>query len=156
MRRLLALTLVLAGSLILVPSAGAIIQVQRAISGVALNMTQAQVRAGLGTPSRTVHGRNDFSQFTELRYPGGITVSFQGNARVTAVSETGPGDRTSNGVGVGSTEAEVRSRVPGVRCATQFGIRTCQVGQSLAGRRVTAFLMRTGHVVRVTIGFVID
>jgi hypothetical protein len=59
-------------------------------------------------------------------------------------------------VGVGSTEQAVRNRVPSARCATEFGIRACQVGQSLAGRRVTAFLIRAGHVTRVTIGFVID
>ncbi len=156
MRRLLAASLAVAGTLVVAPPAAAIVQVQRAISGVALSMTQAQVRAALGTPSRTIHARNDFGPYTELRYPGGITVSFQGDARVTAVSEIGPGDRTSSGVGVGSTEASVRNRVPGARCATEFGVRNCQVGQSLPGHRVTAFLIRAGHVTRATIGFVID
>jgi hypothetical protein len=156
MRKFLILATALAVLLLAAPPAGAIIQVQRSISGVALNMSQSQVRAALGTPSRTVHGRNDFGQFTEFRYTGGITVNFQGNANVTAVSETGPGDRTANGVGVGSSEQAVRTRVAGARCATEFGIRTCQVGRSLPGHRVTAFLIRAGHVTRVTIGFVID
>jgi hypothetical protein len=156
MRRPLAIALVFIGTLIAAPPAGAIIQVQRAISGVALNMTQAQVRAALGTPTRTINASNDFGPYTELRYPGGITVSFQGRTRVTAITETGPGDRTATGVGVGSTEAAVRAGVAGARCKTEFGTRHCQVGQSLPGRRVTDFFLRAGRVSRVTVGFVID
>jgi hypothetical protein len=155
-RRALAVVLVLAGAVVFTPSAGAIIQVQRSISGVALNMTQAQVRAALGTPTRTIHASNTFGPYTELRYPGGITVSFQGNARVTAITETGPGDRTATGVGVGSTEAAVRASVAGARCTTELGTRHCQVGQSLPGRRVTDFFFRAGRVTRVTVGFVVD
>jgi hypothetical protein len=156
MRRLLAFTLVLVSPLFIAAPAGAIIQVQRAISGVALNMTQAQARAALGTPTRTIHATNTFGPYTELRFAGGISVSFQGNARVTAITETGRGDRTATGVGVGSTEATVRAGVPGVRCKTEFGTRHCQLGESLAGRRVTDFFLRTGRVTRVTVGFVID
>jgi hypothetical protein len=156
MRRAIPTLLALTASLVAAPPAAAIIQVQRAISGVALSMTQAQVRAALGAPTRTVHGRNTFGDFTELRYPGGIAVSFQGNARVTAIAETGPVDRTASGVGVGSTEAMVSARVAGVRCVTEAGARHCQVGRSLPGRRVTDFSIRGGRVARVTVGFVID
>ena len=43
---------------------------------------------------------------------------FQGRTHVTSVTTTGLGDRTSKGVGVGSTEAEVTANVPKVKCET--------------------------------------
>ncbi len=43
---------------------------------------------------------------------------FQGRTDVTSVETTGLGDRTTKGVGVGSSEADVTARVPGVKCET--------------------------------------
>src|SRR5438105_12057931 len=103
-RRLLALAVVLASTLMPVATAQAIIQVQRGISGIALSMTPAQVKAGLGKPNKTKTGTNPFGAFTQYVYAGGITVTFQGNANVTAVAIAGQSDRTAGGVGVGSTE----------------------------------------------------
>jgi hypothetical protein len=83
-------------------------------------------------------------------------VTFQSGNTVTGVSTTGLGDRTSRGVGVRSTETAVRQRVPGVQCETFDGTRICQRGEGLPGQRVTAFFLRNGRVVRVTVAFVID
>jgi hypothetical protein len=137
-------------------TAQALIQVQRGISGVALNMTPAQVKTGLGTPSKIKAGTNVFGKFTQYVYPGGITVSFQGNANVTAVVITGQTDRTATGVGVGSTEKAVKNGVPSVKCETIAGARDCHVGAFLPGKKITDFLMKNGRVKRVTVGFVID
>jgi hypothetical protein len=59
-------------------------------------------------------------------------------------------------VGVGSTEQAVKSGVPGVKCGTSGGVRSCHVGSFKPGKRVTDFLLRHGRVSRVTVGFVID
>jgi hypothetical protein len=157
MRRLLLAALAAGlATLVLAPAADALIQVDRGIAGARLGNTRAQVRAALGPPARIRSGRNDFGRFTVFRYHGGITVSFQGRRRVSAVTTTGPGDRTVGGVGVGSTEAAVKARVPGVRCETIAGTRSCHTGRFVAGRRVTDFLLRNGRVRRVTVGFVLD
>ena len=135
-------------------ASGAIVP-QRGIAGVRLEMTKAQVRAVLGAPRRAVHGSNEFGSFTVYRYRG-LRITFQGNRTVTDVFTTRPGERTARGVGVGSTEAQVRARVAGVRCRTESGFRHCFVGRFLPGRRVTDFRIRRGHVTSVDVGFVVD
>jgi hypothetical protein len=141
--------------LVIPASADAMIQIDQGIAGVRLDNTRAQVKAALGTPARVINGTNDFGKFTEYRYRGGIRVTFQGRTRVTGVSTSGLGDRTARGVGVRSREAAVRNKVPGITCESTGG-RVCHTGQFMAGQRVTAFIIRNGHVKRVDVGFVID
>jgi hypothetical protein len=136
--------------------AGALIQLDRGIAGARLNNTSAEVRAALGKPGRVVKDTNDFGPFTVFRYRGAISVTFQGRRRVTAVTIKGPGDRTARGVGVGSTEQAVDRRVPGTKCETFFGTRSCHTGDFSPGTRVTDFRIKAGRVTRVTVGFVID
>jgi hypothetical protein len=156
-KRALALSVsILAASLLMPASSGAIIQLDRGIAGARLDNTKAQVRAALGQPNRVRNGMNDFGPFTEFRYAGGIRVFFQSGNRVTGVTTTGLGDRTSRGVGVRSTENAVEQRVPGVTCETFSGTRICQRGEGLPGQRITAFFLRNGRVTRVTVAFVID
>lgn len=83
-------------------------------------------------------------------------MTFQGRERVTNITTTGRRERTSRGVGVGSTERAVRTRVRNVRCETVAGSRSCHVGSFRPGRRVTDFKIRRGRVYEVVIGFVID
>ena len=136
--------------------AGAVIQVQRGISGIRLGMSPARVKAGLGKPRKTRTGTNPFGPFTQFLYRGRITVTFQGNANVTAIAIRGNTDKTPSGVGVGSTEAAVKAGVRGVKCETIAGSRDCHVGAFTPGKRITDFLIRNGKVSRVTVGFVID
>jgi hypothetical protein len=155
--RSLVLAATVAITLASAATAEAVIQVQKGISGIRLGMSRAQVKAGLGDPARTKTGHNDFGPFTQLLYRGGITITFQGNASVTAVAITGHTDRTPSGVGVGSTENQVKRGVRGVKCQTLAAVRDCHVGAFLPGRRVTDFIVgANGRVTRVTIGFVID
>ena len=148
--------LILTATLLAPAPAGAIVQLDRGIAGARLGNSKAEVRAALGQPKRVRNGNNDFGPFSVFVYAGGIRVTFQSGNRVTGVSTTGLGDRTARGVGVRSTEAAVEARVPGVNCQSFGGTRICQRGEGLPGQRVTAFFLRNGRVVRVTVAFVID
>ena len=158
MRRLvLFLTSLVVAALLVPPAASALIQVDRGIAGARLGNTKAQVRVALGNPARVVNGNNEFGNFTQFRYAGRIVVTFQSGNRVTAVTTTGRGDRTVRNVGVGSTLNAVMTRVPQLaNCIPIPGGRLCQTGAGLPGERLTAFFLRSGRVVRVTVGFVID
>jgi hypothetical protein len=137
-------------------AAAALVQIDKGIAGARLGNTVAQVHAALGRPGRVANGSNDFGRFRQETYAGGIVVFYQGARTVTSVVTTGLGDRTAKGVGVGSTEAAVRANVPGVRCETVAGSRSCHTHSFRPGRRVTDFFFRRGRVARVTVGFVID
>lgn len=155
MRSLVALALA-AAALAAPAAASADIKPGVGMSSVRLGMTEAAVRAVLGPPSRVVSGRNEFGPFRELRYRGSVTFTLQGLRSVTAITTEGVGDRTAAGVGVGSTEARVRATVRGVRCSTIEGFRSCTVGRTTPGGRVTDFFIRNGRVLRVVVGLVID
>jgi hypothetical protein len=135
--------------------ADARILLQQGIAGVELRMTRAQVRSNLGTPMRIRSGRNEFGRYVEFVYPR-VTVSFQGAARATGLRTRSPLERTARGIGVGSTEAEVKAKVAGARCRTEFGVRHCFVGRFLPGRVITDFHIRRGRVRSVVVGFVLD
>jgi hypothetical protein len=139
-----------------VPSAEALVQVDKGISGVRLDNSKSEVRAALGKPRRVIKGETIFGPFTEYRYRGGIRVNFQGNRGVTAVETTGLGDRTRTGVGVGSSEQDVRDGVARIRCATFEGTRICQTKRGAPGQRLTFFFFADGQVVRVSVAIVID
>ena len=118
-------------------------------------MTKAQVRSNLGTPTRIRSGRNEFGRYVEFVYPR-VSVSFQGRSRVTGLRTRSRLERTGKGIGVGSTEAEVKAKVTGVRCRTESGFRHCFLGAFLPGRVVTDFHIRGGRVSSVVVGFVLD
>jgi hypothetical protein len=130
---------------------GAIL-LQHGIGGVRLGQTEGKVRAVRGVPVRVVRARNEFGGYIQLRYRG-LTVTFQGGRRVTAVSTRGRTERTNRGVGVGSTKAELLAAHPSVTCPDTFH---CVVGREEPGRTVSSFALRSGVVRQVTIGFVID
>jgi hypothetical protein len=133
------------------------VQVDKGIAGVRLNNTKVQVRAALGTPAGVKSGRNEFGQFVEYRFAGGIRVMFQGGQRASGVSTTGLGDRTVRGVGVGSSERAVRAKVPGVKCERIAGTRSCHTGDFAAGHVVTNFALSARRkVTRITVALVID
>jgi hypothetical protein len=136
-------------------TAGAVIEPNRGIAGVTLDMSQAQVRAVLGKPLRVEEGTGEFGPFVTFRYRG-LAVSFLGARRVTGISTTRAGERTCGGIGVGTTEAQLRRRIPALRCATFQGGRTCTLGRGNAGERMTDFFITRGRVSRVVVAIVID
>src|SRR4051794_20248142 len=138
-----------------VPAAEAVIQIDQGISGARIGNTVTQVRAALGKPKSSSSGSNDFGPFLRYTYDGGLRVLFQGKTNVSSVEMTGKGDRTPTGVGVGSTEAAADA-LPGVKCETIAGFRSCHTGAFTAGKRVTDFEIKSGKVTRVVVGNVID
>jgi hypothetical protein len=155
MRRALPLVASVAVAGLCAASSAATIVPQKGIAGVSIGMTQGKVRSVLGKPASVKRGSNDFGKYTIYKY-GGLQVNFQGNATVTAVSTTRTSERTASGVGVGSTEAQVKAKVRGVKCATDSGSRHCYLGKLGAGHRVTDFSIKRGKVTRVDVGLVID
>jgi hypothetical protein len=145
-----------AAVLIFAPSAQALIQVDGGIAGARLGNTRDQVRAALGKPIKIRTLKNDFGPYVEYRFSGGIRVTFQGKTHVTAVETTGKGDRTTAGIGVGSTESAVKDKVKGVKCEGVGTSRSCHTGEFTAGKTVTDFRIASGKVTAVTVGIVID
>jgi hypothetical protein len=92
----------------------------------------------------------------EYRFSGGIRVTFQGKTNVTAVTTTGKSDLTTSGIGVGSTEGQVKAKVKGVKCEGVGTARSCHTGEFTAGKTVTDFRIENGKVTAVTVGVVID
>jgi hypothetical protein len=142
--------------LFLAPAAQAMIQVDRGIAGARLGNTRAEVRAALGTPSKTTSGTNAFGPWIRYTFSGGIRVFFQGKTSVTSVDTTGLGDRTSKGVGVGSSEASVKAKVSGITCENLGSVRSCHTNDFLPGKRITDFRIAGGKVTSVSVGLVID
>jgi hypothetical protein len=128
------------------------ILLQHGIGGVRLGQTESTVRAAKGAPVRVVDGVNEFGGYIQLRYRG-LTVTFQGGARVTAVSTRSPSERTNQLIGVGSTKASLLAAHPTASCPDTFH---CVVGKEEPGRTVSSFALRKGVVRQVTIGYVID
>jgi hypothetical protein len=150
-----SLLVAVVSSLLLAPAAGAVIQLDRAVSGARLGNTKGEVRAALGKPRKVIKRQGEFGPTTEYRYRGGLRVLFLGR-RATLVSTTGLGDRTNSGVGVGSRERRVRNRVPGVTCETFEGTRICSRGAEQVGERGTFFFIEGGRVTRVDVAVLID
>jgi hypothetical protein len=154
-RRAVALAGIVCCALALAGTASATIVIGRGVAGVRLGMSQAAVRAKLGTPVKVVKAKNEFGPYTEFRYRGYV-VDFQNNETVTAVATTLAREKTPSGVGVGSTWAQVRRKVPHLICTGSAVFGDCHVGNLLPGRTVTDFFVKSGKVVRVLVGIVID
>ena len=133
---------------------------QGSIRGVKVGMTYAQVLDKLGQPSSNKATTHPIlGQTRTLRY-GQLTVTIDGRAGtslVTSVMTVSRSDRTSSGLGVGSTEKQLRAGLKGLKCETSLGYRTCRLGVLRAGRLVTDFsISRGGKVKRISLGRVLD
>jgi hypothetical protein len=133
MCRLLAAAL---AALALAGSAGATIKPGRGMSRVELGMTAKQVQAKLGKPV----ARGGFKWFYAR-----VTITFR-NRRVVELMTTRSTERLANGLGVDSSEAEVRASYPQLKCAAMPPFyRRCRLGTGAPGSRNTDFIFGTTH-----------
>ena len=139
MRRVLVAVAVLA--LIAASPSGAVIRPQHGMSGLWLGMTKKQVQAKLGRPIGSGGGRLYYAR---------VWVGFR-LGRAVEITTTRSTERTPSGVGVGSSEAAVRSAYPMVACAPAGGFRRCRIGSGTPGTRATDFLLGHGRVLQISI-----
>lgn len=140
MRRLLAISA--AGfTLLAVQSAAATIRPQYGMSRVVLGMTKAQVRARLGAPIGSGGGRFYYAR---------VWVGFR-LGRAAEITTTRSTERTASGIGVRSSEADVRRTYPSVVCAPSGGFRRCRLGSGKPGTRATDFFLGHGRVLQVSV-----
>jgi hypothetical protein len=159
MRILRYLLLAAAASLALPAAASAGIVVQKGMLGGTLNMTATQLVSRAGPPSAVRTRTSEiFGAYDEYRWGEVYVSAFRSNGMIFNYFTRGRSARTTSGVGVGSTEAYLKSRVTGETCRTTSGIRDCIVGRETAGQTVTRFTISrtTSRVTSVTVGRVID
>jgi hypothetical protein len=149
--------------LLAAPAAQAQIEVGQGMAGARLGMSKAQVRAALGAPDASRTRKDIFgSQTTWTFQRAGVRIAFRAGEdgpQALGFSTTRRVQRTASGVGVGSSRAQVRRGVPGVRCErfVPGDLLHCHVGRFEPGRTVTDFVVdRRGRVARVELGVVID
>lgn len=133
---------------------------QSSIRGVSVGMTFDQVRARLGTPGTNKATTHPILGQTRTLTYGLLTVIIDGRANTslaTSLMTTSRSDRTASGLGIGSTEAQLRAGLKGLKCQTSLGYRTCRLGVLKAGRLVTDFsISKGGKVKRISLGRVLD
>jgi hypothetical protein len=159
MRILRYLLLSIAALLAVPAAAAAIIVPQQGMLGARIGMTGTQIQARLGPPDAVRTRTNEiFGRYTEWRYGEVLVSMFPSNGQAFNFFTRGRSARTAAGVGVGSSEAYLRSALRGEVCRTQFGNRSCIIGRETPGQIVTAFAISrtTMRVTSVTVGRVID
>ena len=141
MRRLAAIASAAVLAAAAAADASATIVPGKGMSGVALGMTKAQVRARLGAPIGTGGGRWYYAR---------VWVGFRGS-RAVEITTTRSTERTRGGLGVDSTEPALRASYPGLKCSTASPFRRCRLGSGAPGTRVTDFMVGRGRVLQVTV-----
>ena len=146
-RALLALAVTAAALAVPAAAADARFRINRSMEGVALGMTQDDVRDRLGRPTHRELGP-DFVNWHYRRPP--MEVTFKPDVvTLFTRSKTIRGPRR---IGVGTHERRLE-RVLGARvsCETAEGQRLCVVGGFDTGQRSTVFAVRRQRVTSVTI-----
>jgi hypothetical protein len=141
MRRLAAIASAAVLAAAAAADASATIVPGKGMSGVALGMSKAQVRARLGAPIGTGGGRWYYAR---------VWVGFRAG-RAVEITTTRSTERTRGGLGVDSTEGALRAAYPRLTCAAATPFRRCRLGSGAPGTRVTDFMVGRGRVLQITV-----
>lgn len=165
--RLCAAAVTTAALLAVPATAPAAIVPQKGMAGIDVGMTRDAVTEAAGAPTWSRFRRDVFGRLLHRYYATPkvhvILRPGQSGYEVLSLFTRSRNQRTSRGVGVGSSERTVRTSVPGARCETfrgpGFRDRVCYVGRWEAGELVTAFDIvgrKRPRVASVSVGRVID
>jgi hypothetical protein len=128
-------------ALTLAATATATIKPARGMSGIALGMTAAEVQSKLGRPIGRAAGRWYYAR---------VWISFR-NRRVVEVTTTRSTEKLANGLGVDSSEAQIRRAFPKAKCGAFGAFRRCRLGSGKPGTRVTDFTLGRGRVLQISV-----
>jgi hypothetical protein len=133
---------------------------QQSLRGLKIGMLANQVRAVAGNPTSNKITSHPIMGKTRVMKFGRVEVTFRGigkAATVVNLSTTSRNERTSGGIGVGSSERALAAKLAGERCLTELGYRHCYLGKWKPGSVVTDFsISKSGRVTRITLSLVID
>ncbi len=121
--------------------------VDRSIAGIELDHTAAEVKRTLGEPDARIGAPSPFGRAVKYRYSDRhLTVTTErANKRVFSVFTRSTSERTDSGVGVGSTEDELRDGLAGERCGTRRGrLHFCFTSPTPGSHSI--FRLRRGRV----------
>jgi hypothetical protein len=140
-------------------AANNLIKVDKSINKVKVGNTQAKVINKMGVQPKSIEtGVNDFGPYKILHFKHKFDVTIIKGRGVTNMTTTSGKQRTVDGIGVGSTKAELRGayavtceKVPG-----SPGKQICLTGELVPGEILTDFRLTNKVVTMVGVGVVVD
>lgn len=137
-----AVGLATAALLVFSATADAKIVLGVSVHGVKVGMMRQQVRVHLGRGTRAPDNPDIFT------YQHGAYQVIYARGLVTSVETFKASERTSNGLGVGTTMAKLRKRQRGLHCVSgSSGDVDCYVGSNRRGHIYTDFYLGNGKTV---------
>ncbi len=150
-----------AGVLAIAPSALASIVIGQSIAGVKLGASEAQVTAVLGAPTSKENAGPAYPNVVNLVYPSsvGLHISLEAG-KVNDVLSFSKKQKTSKGITIGSSRAQLKRAYPQAKCAEgPYGPKSlyCAVLAHTHGRKsFTSFLFggkANGGVEEIELGY---
>jgi hypothetical protein len=151
-RHFLAVPAALAAAAVLAaPASADVIKPGVRMAGLKVGEPVKQVRAAYGKPDKIV--RNADNAYTYVYKQRRLTVAFQ-NDTVEVISSKSRLDQTDNGLGRGSTLAQLRKGLFNEKCTGNAKDAYCEIFTRNL-KRHTGFAVRNGKVIRIDVGIIL-